>query len=166
MQFIRRHTTVSVFLLLLLAAVGLVIYPVFTRQRGSRIDTCNAHLHVLGVAVRAYTTDYDGRLPNALTWAADLCPDYLETVRFFHCPEDQRQSERSYEMLQRCGYQRLPEAKAARLILLYEIGKYGPEYRHMEGMYVGFGDGHAKWYSPEDMTPETILSGVAPAAKP
>lgn len=166
MQFIKRHLTASVLLLVLLAVVAMVLYPVFVRQRGSRIDTCNAHLHVLGVAMRAYTEDYDGRLPNALTWAGDLCPNYLETDRFFHCREDTRQSERSYEMLQRWSYQRLPDAKSARLILLYEIGKSGPEYRHMNGMYVGFGDGHTKWYPREAMTPGTILGGVAPAAKP
>ncbi|MEI6503599.1 MAG: H-X9-DG-CTERM domain-containing protein, partial [Armatimonadota bacterium] len=68
--------------------------------------------------------------------------------------------------LQRWSYQRLPEAKSARLILLYEIGKYGPEYRHIEGMYIGFGDGHVKWYPREAMTPGTILGGVVPAAKP
>jgi len=161
MQFIKHHTALSVLLLVVFLAVAFVLYPVFVRQRGSRIDTCAAHLSLLGVALQAYAADYDGRLPNALTWPEDLRP-YFQDQELLHCPEDTRQGERSYEMLQRWGGQRLPEAKAHHLILLYEIGKYGLEYRHYDGIYLGHGDGHVKWYRQEKMTPETILGGLVP----
>jgi hypothetical protein len=160
-RFIRRHVTFLVLLLLIFAVVALLLYPIFARSRGSRIDACAAHLQMLGVGMQTYAADYDGRLPNALTWPADLRP-YVQDDRFLHCPEDQRKGERSYEMLQRWSYQRLPEAKSDRVILLYEIGKYGPEYRHYDSMYIGHGDGHVKLYAHAAMTPEVILSGKAP----
>lgn len=164
MQFIKRHITMLLLLVVLLLTVALAVYPVFVRQRGSRVDTCMTHVQILGTAMQAYAADYEGSLPNALTWAVDLQP-YFQDVRLLHCPEDRRRGERSYEMLQRRGDRRLPASGADRLIVLYEIGKYGPEYRHTDGMYVGHGDGHAKWYARTSMTPEVILRGIAPAGE-
>ena len=112
-----------------------------------------------------YAAEYDGHLPNALTWPHDLRP-YVESQRLYHCPGDSRTGERSYDMLQRWSYLRIPDAEADRTILLYEIGKSGPEYRHNGGMNVGHGDGHVKWYPREKMTPNAILRGVLKGEKP
>ena len=160
-----QSSTLAVLLLLLLAVMALVLFPMFARERGSRVDTCSSHLRQLGLAMQQYAADYDGRLPNALTWPADLAPYYRDD-RLLHCPDDPRKGERSYDMLQRWGYRPLPDRNADRLIALYENGKYGAGYRHTDGMYVGFCDAHVKWYTREKMTPGVILNGVAPGAAP
>jgi len=165
MQFIKRHMTLTALLLLLLVVVAIVVYPVFVGKRGSHIDTCATQLSLLGVAMQAYAADYDSCLPNALTWPANLHP-YYQSDRYLHCPEDERPRERSYEMLQRWGDQRIPQGKAERLILLYEIGKYGLDYRHSDGMWIGHGDGHVRWYARDEMTPGTILGAFVPEAAP
>jgi len=162
MQFIKRHLTLLILLLVLLAVVSVVVYPIFARQRGSRVETCFSHIHLLGMAMHQYVADYGDRLPNALTWPVDLQP-YFRDDRSLHCPQDSCRGGRSYDMLQKRGYQRLPETGGARLVLFYEIGKHGAEYRHMAGMNIEFCDGHPKWYSREEMTPGDILMGVLPA---
>jgi hypothetical protein len=166
MQFIKRHATMFVILLVMLAVVGVIVGPVVipvSRHHGP--PGCITNLKALSAAILTYAADYDGHLPNALTWPDDLSR-YLKTGRPLHCPADLRKGERSYDMLQRWSYLRLADAEADRAILLYEIGKFGPEYRHNGGMNVGHRDGHVKWYSQERMTPEIILSGVVEGRQP
>jgi prepilin-type processing-associated H-X9-DG protein len=67
-------------------------------------------------------------------------------------------------MLQSRSYRSLSDPQPERLVVLYEIGKYGPSYdRHRNGMHIGHADGHAKWYQRDRMTPGAILSGIAPS---
>ncbi|MEN6549585.1 MAG: H-X9-DG-CTERM domain-containing protein [Armatimonadia bacterium] len=165
MQFIKHHAIMFVILLAIFAVVGIIVGPAMVPSRHHGPSGCTSNLRVLSKAILAYESDYNGHLPNALTWPSDLCR-YVETERLYHCPEDRRKGERSYEMLQRWSYQHLSDADAHRTILLYEIGKSGPEYRHNGGMNVGHGDGHVWWYSHAKMTPEIILRGVLEEEKP
>ena len=162
--FIRRHAIVSVVLAIAIIAVLLVIFPVFPVRRGSpsHVSGCMTNLRVLGVAMQAYAADHDERLPNALTWPKDLRP-HAGSSRRLHCPSDQLPGERSYEMLQSwSGKQLLTDDDLSRPILLYEIGKFGVEYRHNGGINLGFVDGHCKWFARERVPPSVILRGIAP----
>ncbi|MEN6547262.1 MAG: H-X9-DG-CTERM domain-containing protein [Armatimonadia bacterium] len=150
-------------LLVVISVVG-VRYVAQSREK-PRSTSCHSNVKQLVWASLAYAQDYEGRLPNALTWSSDLLP-YYKNERMLHCPQDLRKAERGYDMLQRRGLQRLPSDDAGTLILLYEIGKHGVEYRHNDGMNIGFCDGHVKWYSPRVMTPEVILRGVVEETKP
>ena len=144
----------------------------------ARSATCINNTKRIIFAMWEYAADYDGHWPNSLTWPEDLmagtptgASSHLSPLALV-CPQERRdpiihklyvQDRISYAMLQSRSYRPLSDPQPERLIVLYEIGKYGLSYdRHNNGMNIGHADGHAKWYSRNQMTPGVILSGVAP----
>lgn len=154
-----------------------VIYPVFARAHAKASqEACKSNVEQLTLSVLLYAADNDQRLPNTLVWASALQPYYrndqtlvcrgdvrLSLFDQIHLDDDNgpaRLGFISYEMLQGRSYQKLPpRAQAGHAIILYEAGRHGLEYRHFGGMFVGFLDGHQRWYPRSETTPQVILGG-------
>lgn len=82
--------------------VGLVLFPIFARQRPNRDPLyCQSQLKQIGLAMFQYTQDYHGKFPavnlhdtgigdqNAFGWADALFP-YLKSHQIFWCPAQLR----------------------------------------------------------------------------
>lgn len=103
-----NHKRTAFTLTELLAVIGVVavaaaiIFPVFAQARGkARQASCASNLRQLGVALLAYSQDYDEAKPIALTspgllnhrypvnmgWAGRVFP-YAKNVHVFRCPGD------------------------------------------------------------------------------
>jgi prepilin-type processing-associated H-X9-DG protein len=160
--------------LAILLVAFVVLFPVFVRDDHRHGPSCMSNMRQLGLGLLMYAQDYDERLPNSLEWPAVLLP-YVRGESLFHCPQDSRWvgddkkrdlwGQRSYDMLQRRSFQRLPEEKRGpSLIAFYETGDMGIAYRHNEGIHLGFMDGHVKWYAREVAPPLVILKGQLEAS--
>jgi len=92
-------------LLVVLAVVAIVaafVFPVFAKAReGGRRTSCMSNMRQLGLALEAYTQDYDDKHPastttvpftgaafvNNLGWAGQIYP-LVKNTALFHCPDD------------------------------------------------------------------------------
>jgi general secretion pathway protein G len=107
-SFIELLVVISI-----IAVLAAVLFPVFTRSREKAKQTaCNSNLRQLGVAMRLYLDDNDGRYPKA--WDNSCCEPwanlpgnvspfppqphqaaitvvlepYVSTPEIWHCPSD------------------------------------------------------------------------------
>lgn len=101
----KRHGFTLIELLVVIAILGLlaaVLFPVFAHVReNGRRTVCASNLHQLGLAIEAYTQDYDQRHPASVDvspftglpavhntgWAGRIYP-YVKNTQVFHCPTD------------------------------------------------------------------------------
>ena len=83
--------------LAIVALLAAVLFPVFShvREKG-RQAACASNLHQLGLALSAYTIDYDEQLPASKTaavsttniaWAGQVYP-HVQDAAVFRCPTD------------------------------------------------------------------------------
>ncbi len=79
------------------ALLAAVLFPVFShvREKG-RQSVCVSNLHQLGLALSAYTIDYDEQFPTSkiatsdasnIAWAGQVYP-HLKNTDVFRCPSD------------------------------------------------------------------------------
>ena len=98
----RRCAFTLVEMLIVVVIVGLlaaIVFPLFSRARESaRRSVCQSNLRQLGLAVRQYTSDYDGWIapaqsgtadPNVRAWPTLLSP-YVRSPQLFACPDGER----------------------------------------------------------------------------
>jgi hypothetical protein len=58
---------------------------------------CRSNLRQVGVAMRVYALDHDGKLPDASKWTDEITP-YLDNVSLLRCPPDNNAVKSSYAM--------------------------------------------------------------------
>jgi len=107
----RRRGMTLIELLVVLTIVGiltLILFPVSTRHRYPRRESCQANLKQIGLAFMQYVQDYNEQFPRVALnpvsssvapfdkpfgWVDGLCP-YLKNEQIFQCPsETQPQSQ-------------------------------------------------------------------------
>lgn len=154
--------------------VGVLILPLRVKlSELAHERACLGNVRQLTQAMLMYAQDHDQRLPDMVSWTP--LTEYYKNNAVIVCPSDRRLSVVtrldllgdyrkaslvSYGLLQRWGHQKLPlAAQASRAVAVYEVGENGLDYRHFDGMYLGFLDGHVKWYQQSKIPPEMILSG-------
>jgi hypothetical protein len=64
--------------------IGLVLWPVFAQEKGSRHDRCLSNLKGLGIALIIYATDFDDRPPPRDVWLDAIYP-YTKNHTIEHC---------------------------------------------------------------------------------
>lgn len=171
----------------IIAILAAILLPVFARAReNARKATCQSNEKQLANALLMYSQDYDERLPAGYTsppardWATDTAP-YLKNTQVFVCPSKSNQS-RGYGyntwLASNPGRSLAEIQEPARTCLFNEIAQavdrswpwgYGtdtrfePDARHLDGMNMGFADGHVKWLhgtSAGLRTTSGVLSGT------
>lgn len=142
----------------ILAILAAVLFPVFARSRDkARQSSCLSNTKQATLATLSYAEDYDGRLPDAITWDQAIEP-YLGNRQIPKCNMDKSDQAASYAMVQRWGGVKLEDIPdRAETILIYEVEHGRPAYRHNEGMNVGYADGHAKWL--RELPPDALDPG-------
>lgn len=156
-----------------------LMYPIFGRANAKANQAyCRCNVEQLALAIRMYAADSDGRLPDR-SWQTAMRP-YYKTYRVEICPQDSRLpwhrrnpamadgkpvSFVSYAMVERWARQKLP-GKPANGIAFYEVGDQGPDFRHFDGMTLGFLDGHVRWHSRDALARAVLATGLAPTSSP
>jgi len=182
-----------VFVVLALIVAGKWFRAV-SRSRSARVENaCLSNTKRLSMAMRAYALDHGERFPAAATWCDDITP-YLHSEQALICPLA-RGARASYAMNQRMSHTHVggigteggpgeqPETvvdpvteeavDAARVVVLFDGPEGwnlagGPEavrYRHNDGAYFGFADGHVKW-GRRDRADQCRWPQVVPSAQP
>lgn len=152
--------------LVILAVLGSILFPVFSQARETaKKAQCASNLSQLGIGLQLYARDYDGRIPGANTeWRCLVQGSYLKSSELFHCLADEA----------------IPVAAAAGApgISSYQFaptaamdGRPGRavaadwEFRHSGGANVLFADGRVKMVRASDFQPfakgvRTLPSGI------
>ena len=93
-QHIKGFTLVELLVVLgVLALLMAILFPVFTRvrERGYRA-TCQSNLKQMGLAMKQYVSDNDGRYPGGglrgSSWTVGIFP-YLKNDAVFNCPSEE-----------------------------------------------------------------------------
>lgn len=88
----QRRGFTMIELLVVIAIVAIlasILFPVFAQAREkSRQYSCTGNLHQIGMALRMYARDYDGRLPAAHNDFRPLAVPYLNSIAVLRCPSD------------------------------------------------------------------------------
>lgn len=98
----RAFTLIELLIVIaIIAILATILFPVFARAReNARRSACQSNLHQLGLAMAAYTQDYDERYPPAMaagsgfSWDINIAPYAGVTVtnnkapQIFFCPDD------------------------------------------------------------------------------
>ncbi len=144
------------------AVVGAIVFPTFARSREkARQSNCLSNVKQIMLGMGMFAEDYDGRLPNALTWVDDLQP-YTKNEQIFNCPHHSTAQMDSYAMVRRYSGVKLEDIdNLAETIIIYEAENGQPAYRHNGGMNVGYADGHGKWL--KQLPPDALdTTGMKP----
>jgi len=137
--------------LMLLGFTAALIFPLFTRYRGSRKAVCQSNLKQLALATLLYAEDSNDRLPLAVTYPYHMA--YIRRDTVLRCPED-KGAPPSYSLVpERLGAVLEEVKEPERTLLLYE-GRQGlVELRHDGGAHAAFVDAHVKWIGPPTEQP-------------
>jgi len=96
----------------IIAILAAILFPVFAKAREkARQASCSSNLKQLGIALMAYTQDYDENIPNAClgvtdggllnscgtreTYFTDFLEPYTKSKQVFMCPSDSDQNSTS-----------------------------------------------------------------------
>ncbi len=132
------------------------LIPVFSINRGSRIDSCINHLKQISNATLMYADDYDDKLPPAVKWSELLYP-YTKSKRVFRCPEAPVPKLNSYALNSKVAGLKLTYIKSPDEVVIWFDSNPGsnlaggpellpPLPRHTNGDNICFADGHVKWW--------------------
>jgi prepilin-type N-terminal cleavage/methylation domain-containing protein len=73
----------------LIAVLAGILFPVYAASREfARGSNCRTNLHQIGIALRMYAADFDGRLPKEHNDYSPLVHPYTNSRLFFHCNSD------------------------------------------------------------------------------
>ena len=164
---------------LFLAVVAAVLFPVFARPREiSHRPSCQSNLKQLGLGFVQYVQDYDEKFPpvsNANGGWVDLVFPYIKSTGIFHCP-----TVRGPNTMQETDYffnARLSSFNSAKLPVppntilggdglpaqgpAYSLSQLppswrtdesSPAWRHLDAANYLFADGHTKQVKPAQIT--------------
>jgi hypothetical protein len=152
----RALTRWDVLILGLLAViVGVMVYPVFVRERNGRPNVCLSNVKNIALAVQMYLSDNDECFPPARDWCGVL-DEYVKNRDVFRCPQARKGTEWAYAYNSLLSTRSMYDpADLANTVAIFEsdAGKDaagGPELlpdvpRHLGGDHWGFADGHVSW---------------------
>ncbi|MFB3881045.1 MAG: hypothetical protein ACE149_07260 [Armatimonadota bacterium] len=152
----RALTRWDVLILALLAViVGVMVYPVFVRERDGKPNVCLSNVKNIALAIQMYLADNDDRFFAARDWCGVL-DEYVKNRDVFRCPQAQSTSGRDYAFnaaLDQQDFAKLRNPKETVVIFESDLGRSAsgghkqlPAVpRHLGGDNYGFADGHASW---------------------
>ena len=83
----------------IIAILAAILFPVFAKTREkARTTQCQSNLKQIGTAMAMYRTDWDGRMPQMLSWDVqhqvwlrwqNLVMSYLNNTPIFQCPSNE-----------------------------------------------------------------------------
>lgn len=136
-----------------------ILYPLFAGGRMRSGPSCLSNVKQLGIGLKMYQEDYDGRFPQAEVWMDANYP-YEKNTRVYRCPQmdPSHPNDFGYAFNASLSLKTLDKQKApAKIVVLYDsndlhwnasspdrTGVANPP-RHFGGNTVGFADGHAKF---------------------
>jgi prepilin-type processing-associated H-X9-DG protein len=82
---IRRYWWIALLALAVILII-LMVFPVFVRHRGSRIDQCVSNVKNIALAFQMYLADNGDRFPSAVGWC-DRLDEYVMNRDVFRCPQ-------------------------------------------------------------------------------
>lgn len=158
MRRIRGYTLVE--LLVVIAIIGVlmaILFPVYSTARQKAYETvCISNMRQLTLAILAYASNHNERLPDASTWVSDIMP-HVKDQDIFKCRRDGSGEDCSYAMNAALSGRSLSMLNDTGVVLLYETATPGPcpyggvediadPPRHNGGNIYGFADSHVKWH--------------------
>ena len=81
------------FLVFTIVILGAIFFPLFTRHREPRKNSCMSNLKQISLSIIMYSQDYDDKLPPAIFpgktvgWVNGVQP-YLMSTQIFQCPSE------------------------------------------------------------------------------
>ncbi len=162
-------------LVVMAAVLVVILFPVFARPRAKACqNNCLSNVKQLMLGTNMYASDNGHHFPPAADWPQRIYP-YVKNTQIFVCPNDeaprrypQEPREQSYTMNMRANELRLDEVgNAAELGVLFDgDAVYGRAeagaFRHNQGLYLAYADGHCKWMSEKDF----VRLRLAPEGRP
>lgn len=168
----------TVLLLVFLGIVAAVLFPVLLPDdRDKHRSSCSSNLKQIALSFAQYIQDYDEKYPptkNATGAWADLLQPYAKSTQLFHCPADKSgalaTSDYFYNArLSGVSMNKIPaititiltgdgllnqpfDAHLTQLPDAWRQDQNSPAYRHLDGAFYAFADGHVKWYKPQNIT--------------
>jgi prepilin-type processing-associated H-X9-DG protein len=142
------------------AAISLyfVCLPMTLVKRPPPLMICKSHLHRLGITMRMYANDFDGKYPITDKWS-DLLLKHGEgklTEKSFKCPANKKE---------RCSFAMNPNCEPnspVDMVLLFETkggwNQFGGseiltlENHRPKGCNILFNDGHVEFVKPEQIS--------------
>jgi prepilin-type processing-associated H-X9-DG protein len=155
---VRKCLKTGFAVLVLLAFVGALLYPVFASSREARKSVCLSHLKQLATASIIYQADHNELFPLRDSWMDSTFP-YRKRDDMLHCPLLQEESKNDgiygYCFKSELAGAETP-AKPEEEVLIFEsinlarnasgaLSSMPSPGRHNGGNYRAFADGHAKW---------------------
>jgi prepilin-type processing-associated H-X9-DG protein len=139
----------------LVLVVLIMVYPVFVRERGSRINVCLSNVKNIALAIQMYVVDNGSHFPPAPIWC-DALDEYVKNRDVFRCPQARGKSGWDYAFnaaLDRQDFEKLRKPEATVVIFESDLGRNASGGRrdlpavprHLNGDNYGFADGHASW---------------------
>jgi prepilin-type processing-associated H-X9-DG protein len=134
------------------------LFPVFAVSRGGSHQSCLSHVKQLGIALRMYQEDYDGRFPQASEWMDATYP-YDKNKSVYRCTsvDASHPNDFGYAFNASLSLKALDKSKAPeKIVVLYDSndlrwnayasGRTGaanpPRHKGMNNF--AFADGHVK----------------------
>jgi len=151
---------VIVLIVLVLAAI-LFPLPRGHPRRSAGRAMCGSNLLSIGAALATYAADHEDLCPPSPAWAAALRPRLRSSGQFV-CPKA-KQVPVGYAYGSYLACCRLGELKQPGTVLAFWDAEPGVQtfaFRHVDGLNVGYADGHAGWRSAEELH-RALLEGYA-----
>lgn len=161
----RAFTLIELLVVIaIIAILAAILFPVFARAReNARRASCMSNLKQLGLGLRMYIQDYDGRWPNECF--GDSCADpnkysgdqykwmdaiypYIKSEQVYDCPSESFRYRNATDNAYLYGY---------KFNTPYHFGSYGAN-----GMYVGY-PGHRGFFHATMQSPTADSSLEAPS---
>lgn len=90
----RGFTLIELVLVIgIIATLAAILFPVFAKARErARAASCQSNLFNIGLALRMYSQDHEGRYPPQPNILDPLYPDYLPLSQSLVCPSGYSQA--------------------------------------------------------------------------
>lgn len=148
-----------VIILISVAVLAAVLFPVFNRARGAaRSTSCLSNTKQIATAFMMYTSEFDDRMPLGNSWQPALDP-YMKSRYIWKCPSAQT-TDPCYAFNSKLVKAKLSDINAPQdTVMVFEsvpgMNQFGGKEllpsppRHPEGHSIGFVDGHVKSVKPD-----------------
>lgn len=126
-----------------------ILFPVFAKHRGSRIDGCLFSMKGALLGVEQFAIEHEGKLPYSATWQAQVSP-YVRSGAPFGCYNTDDGSAKRYRgpfaMNPAISRHNIGEfAHPEQVIVLFDADETGrPVPRHGGWTHVGYLNGHVR----------------------